>query len=306
MRYLFRELMLMNVLCLLCIALMGCARKDQEETPEVPAEPVQAYQIVENLIGEQQNCFISVLSFKEDEIEAFVTYPYGSQDQEGEPVDGQGEYIEQIEILHIMQTDEEWETVDIQNGIIYTDYFDTDMSAQIRQNQDEATGMSEKEAQDIAAGLYEQWADFYNRFLCDTMPGAESYPGEEYEDYVVYPKELFSSLADMRIELEQIMTSGCVEQFWNGWIMNKERPYYIERDGVLYRYDTGSPVVIMEADRFILQEYTEEKICVYAIEKQSEYESLRSVFKMTIVHTEEGWRIGQLDHGSVDRCSDLE
>ena len=304
-----KPMRIMATFYLLCIFLVGCAKKTDVEEETLNASAVldeeDVYQIVERLVNDRPKHFISVLSYTEDAIEAFAVYPYEYENKENR-FNERGKYIEVIEILHITHTEEGWEIGDRQSGTVYTNYFDTDMTGQIRQDIDETVGMSTQEAYDIAAGLYDLWADFDYRFVGVTITGAESFPGDGYDGYVVYPKELFTSLEEIRTQLEQILTPGCVEQFWEGWITEREFPYYIEQDGVLYRYDTGSPAVIMEADMFVLREYTEKEICVYAVEAQSEFETSRSVFKMTIINTEEGWRIGQLDYGYVDSDSGLE
>lgn len=308
MRRFSRTLRLIAAFCLLSITLLGCAGTDRKETRNAPADPTeaQAYQIVEKLIGERQTYFISVLSCQENAIEAFAVYPY--TDQEEESVNG---IIEQIEVLHITRTAEEWEIADIQYGRIYkASFFDTDMPAQNRQDPDGETEMSVLEAQNIVAGLYESWADFRNRFDGEYITGAEKYPGEEYGKdgggYVVCPKELFSSMEEIRTELEQILTAGCAEQFWKIWIAEREMPYYFEQNGVLYRMDIGSMGQFREADRYLLREYTDKEICAYVIEPEIEYEIYQQVYKMTIVNTEAGWRIRQFDMGYMDTSSELQ
>ncbi len=240
------------------------------------------------------NYFISIVSYSDDSIEAFVACEKENEDAENR-MNIRGTYIEALELLRVERLEEGWRICGAQSGWVTTDYFDSDITGQMIPYTEE---MSEEEASGIVRELYNLWADFYYRFCGELVTGSGNSPIEGYVDY-----DMFSSLEDILEQLGQILTQGCVDMFRELWF-DRENPYYLEQDGVLYRMDATPIIVYHAADLIILREYTAEGICAYVIEEESGLDYCRNVLKITAINTEEGWRVGQLYTGylSIDQA----
>ncbi len=242
--------------------------------------------------------FISVLSCSEDLIEAFVVCEpedAGEENRTALP----GTYAEEgAELLRIERTEAGWRICGAQSGTVSVHYSDSDRTGQALPD---AEALSEGKAADIAEELYTLWADFDYRFSVVSVTGAVASPIEDLYGYA--PCDSFSSLADMLEQLGRILTPGCVEQFREQWL-EREYPYYLEQDGVLYRYDATSIAGYQAADLIIVRDYTADGLCAYVIGTQNKYDNYRDLVKISAVYTEAGWRIRQLDCGSLSLQTD--
>lgn len=233
--------------------------------------------------------FISVLSYSEDLIEAFVVCEpeYAGEENRTEL---SGIYAEECaELLRIERTEAGWRICGAQSGLVWNHYSDSDGTGQALPD---AEVLSEEKAADIAEELYTLWADFDYRFSVVSVTGTV----EGLYGYA--PCDSFSSLADILEQVGRILTPGCVEQFRERWL-ESEYPYYLELDGVLYRSDATSIGGYQAADLIIVRDYTADELCAYVIGTQNKYDNWQDLVKITAVYTEAGWRIRQLDHGSI-------
>lgn len=235
---------------------------------------------------------VSILSYSEEEAEAFVIWR--PADLSG---DGQGDYLETAELLSVTKNEGGFRLITCGNGAIYRQYFSEEGEEQSKPN-DTSEVPSEEEAYDIVKELFEKWADYEYRFF-------EDYPGELVTiggfDYKPHPSDSFSSMEDLLAQLGEIMTPGCARQFQSIWLQ-REPPYYLEQDGVLYQADAIIPEWTKDSVyAVVVKECGPGSIHAFVVGNEGgENDEYRMVYEIFLVKTAQGWRADQIHHGSVE------
>lgn len=232
---------------------------------------------------------VSILSYSEETAEAFVIL---------KPIDVSGsvsgDYLETAELLSISRDGRRFRLASCRSGAIYRHYF----SGEDGEPEDASDSPSREEAYEIVKELFEKWADYDYRFF-------ENYPGETYRmngfDYKPYPSDSFSSMEDLLAQLGEIMTPGCMQQFQSMWL-EREAPYYVEQDGILYQADAIIPEWTKDSVyAAVVKEYGQGSIHAFVIGNDGgESDGSRMVYELFLVKTAQGWRADQIHHGSID------
>ena len=237
-------------------------------------------------------CDVSILSYSEEEAEAFVIWR--PADLSGS---GQGDYLETAELLSVVKSEEGYRVAACGSGAIYRQYF-SEEGAEAAQADDASEIPSEEEAYDIVKELFEKWADYHYRFL-------EDYPAElvtiDGYDYKPCPSDSFSSMEELLAQLGEIMTQGCMRQFQSIWL-EREIPFYLEQDGVLYKVDAIVPEWTKDSVyAVIVKECGPGSIHAFVVGNEGgENDGYRAVYEFFLVKTAQGWRVDRLNNGSVD------
>lgn len=235
---------------------------------------------------------VSILSYSEEEVEAFVIWR--PADLSGS---GQSDYLETAELLSVTKNERGFRLMACGNGAIYRQYFSEEGEEQSKPD-DTSEVPSEEEAYEIVKELFEKWADYHYRFL-------EDYPGElvtiDGVDYKPHPSDSFSSMEDLLAQLGEIMTPGCARQFQSIWLQ-REPPYYLEQDGVLYQADAIIPEWTKDSVyAVIVKECGPGSIHAFVVgDVGGECDDYRMVYEIFLVKTAQGWRADQIHHGSVE------
>lgn len=244
---------------------------------------------------------VSILSYSEEAAEAFVI-----DRAAGISGGGRGDCLETAELLSVTETEKGFRLAACGSGAIYRDYFSEEGEEWTRSD-DTSDSPSEEEAYDIVEELYENWADYIYRFNVMEVQATEIFTVDGYEGYAPYPPDSFSSMDDLLAQLGEIMTQGCVRQFQCIWL-EREYPYYLEWDGVLYRYDAVVPEQAHgSAYAIIVKECGPESIHAFVIENEGgENGQSRYVYELFLTKTVQGWRADQIHHGVIDMRGDGE
>lgn len=235
---------------------------------------------------------VSILSYSEEEVEAFVIWR--PADLSGS---GQSDYLETAELLSVTKNERGFRLMACGNGAIYRQYFSEEGEEQSKPD-DTSEVPSEEEAYEIVKELFEKWADYHYRFL-------EDYPGElvtiDGVDYKPHPSDSFSSMEDLLAQLGEIMTPGCVRQFQSIWL-EREIPFYLEQDGVLYKVDAIVPEWTKDSVyAVVVKECGPGSIHAFVVGNEGgESDEYRMVYEIFPVKTAQGWRADQIHHGSVE------
>lgn len=235
---------------------------------------------------------VSILSYSEEEVEAFVIWR--PADLSGS---GQSDYLETAELLSVTKNEQGFRLAVCGSGAIYRQYF-SEEGEEAAQEDDASEIPSEEEAYDIVKELFEKWADYDYRFLGD-------YPAEliaiDGYDYKPYPSDSFSSMEDLLAQLGEIMTPGCVRQFQSIWL-EREIPFYLEQDGVLYKVDAIVPEWTKDSVyAVVVKECGPGSIHAFVVGNEGgESDEYRMVYEIFLVKTAQGWRADQIHHGSVE------
>lgn len=235
---------------------------------------------------------VSILSYSEEEAEAFVIWR--PADLSGS---GQSDYLETAELLSVTKNERGFRLMACGNGAIYRQYFSEEGEEQSKPD-DTSEVPSEEEAYEIVKELFEKWADYHYRFL-------EDYPGElvtiDGVDYKPHPSDSFSSMEDLLAQLGEIMTPGCVRQFQSIWL-EREIPFYLEQDGVLYKVDAIVPEWTKDSVyAVVVKECGPGSIHAFVVGNEGgESDEYRMVYEIFLVKTAQGWRADQIHHGSVE------
>ncbi|MDE6421561.1 MAG: hypothetical protein K2K87_13715 [Lachnospiraceae bacterium] len=238
---------------------------------------------------------VSILSYSEEEVEAYVI------DQAAGISGGErSDYLETVELLSVTRNEQGFRLAACRSGAIYRDYFSEEGEEQTHAD-DISDIPSEGEAYDIVKKLYENWADYIYRFNVMEIQTTEIFTVDGHEGYVQYPSDSFSSMDDLLAQLGEIMTQGCVRQFQSIWL-EREYPYYLEQDGVLYRYDSVVPEQVHgSAYAIVVKECEPESIHAFVIENASgENGQFRYIYELFLTKTAQGWRAGQIHRGTID------
>lgn len=235
---------------------------------------------------------VSILSYSEEGAEAFVIWR--PADLSGS---GQSDYLETAELLSVTKNEQGFRLAVCGSGAIYRQYF-SEEGEEAAQEDDASEIPSEEEAYDIVKELFEKWADYDYRFLGD-------YPAEliaiDGYDYKPYPSDSFSSMEDLLAQLGEIMTPGCVRQFQSIWL-EREIPFYLEQDGVLYKVDAIVPEWTKDSVyAVVVKECGPGSIHAFVVGNEGgESDEYRMVYEIFLVKTAQGWRADQIHHGSVE------
>ncbi|MCM1105267.1 MAG: hypothetical protein NC409_14340 [Clostridium sp.] len=238
---------------------------------------------------------VSILSYSGETAEAFVIDLRA--DLSGSE---RGDTLETVELLTVTKGEQGFRLDVCRSGAIRRNYF----SEEEEQAQPDASSEapSEEEAYGIVKELFEKWTDYEYRFyVMDTTPGAELFTFNGYGEYAPYPAESFSSMEDLLAQLGEIMTQGCARQFQSIWL-EREYPYYLEQDGVLYRVDAIVPEMRKyAADAIVINECGPESIHAFVIGDENEYDEFRSVYEFFLIKTGQGWRAEQIHEGELNK-----